>query len=515
MAVSVHPPQLFGTIYAFALDIKARPPPLPLSFLNTHPFKSTLTNLSCHLNLSTAFLLTIPSLVRRSRLHNLSPSSELFTEMPPKVRPGQEWNNDRRCAGKALEPTLKDIRESSENRLCYPLATCCDYLDAQLVPSKETYTSKMWHAIIALDGLCDILTRFRGYMYTLRENAQVATHWTKMIATLMKAWPGICKWIDTLLYRCSNTVEIHTTLHTRAEIFSTLNNFLQLSFIFDPIPLRDATPSGRIFLGKLWLLQADEPHLSDVEPPTALIIFNEYDCPNGGLATDPLSPSPYFGTTLERVTNAAWTHFCRHFDPNKPEQIIERHLNYDMRALCMFLCDRAAWNLLRPKNPIARITQILLVVASNSSQLSNPGELVEGCCNCLFDTLELAGNVLWVLQALEAHLLSALLGCHSWLESNDCGTSLLVDTLIPYLAYPSVLRAVAKELKRVKKYHLEEPLKRHGGTVYKAWTVLRKIADARMKIMGIKVHWTCNNEKVCFLHRHIAHQLMTLHSAIR
>lgn len=125
--------------------------------------------------------------------------------------------------------------------------------------------------------------------------------------------------------------------------------------------------------------------------------------------------------------------------------------------------------------------------------------IIKTCCRCLPQLLPHASGISEVIRALEAGILPALFRIvthwQPYFQDKNDDIAFLKDVLPVHIVYISVLRVVAKELKKVEKLALEDRTK-HQGPLWDAWMLFKKAAEDRIEAAGKLVRRVCDNPKV-------------------
>jgi hypothetical protein len=107
--------------------------------------------------------------------------------------------------------------------------------------------------------------------------------------------------------------------------------------------------------------------------------------------------------------------------------------------------------------------------------------------NCRFwyliEHLESIDGTPWIVRALDAHLLCALLKSKPWVEHlKDPYMDILSDILSKYLIHRSVLLAASRALARVCDLQLEAKVS-HTGPLWIKWSQFRDLVDEGMLML--------------------------------
>ena len=106
------------------------------------------------------------------------------------------------------------------------------------------------------------------------------------------------------------------------------------------------------------------------------------------------------------------------------------------------------------------------------------------CYFTFIDALMTVNGPSWVVQAFDAGILPALLKSGRRLTQLDAHrrnlcTTLLSDMLCQYLVYRSVLRPVAKTLRRTERLQIDQDV---AGPLWDGWLFFKSLAGVRIAI---------------------------------
>jgi hypothetical protein len=113
------------------------------------------------------------------------------------------------------------------------------------------------------------------------------------------------------------------------------------------------------------------------------------------------------------------------------------------------------------------------------------------CTMYLESFLPYTDGFTWIIQAVEGHLIMTILTSEpllKWdrarIDPDDIEqeyTNLLRNIIAPYLVYRSVLRQVAKSVKKAKALNLDSRM-RKSGPLWDAWLLFKQLVEERMEI---------------------------------
>jgi hypothetical protein len=150
---------------------------------------------------------------------------------------------------------------------------------------------------------------------------------------------------------------------------------------------------------------------------------------------------------------------------------------------------------------------VKMLIFCNTQPMGNVR--IAGCVMmCYFtfiDALMTVNGPSWVVQAFDSGILPALLKSGQRLTQLDAHrrnlcTKLLSDLLCQYLVYRSVLRPVAKALRRAERLQIDQDV---AGPLWEGWLFFKSLAEERMTIkeerddeaqrkcnqIGVSEHW--------------------------
>lgn len=179
------------------------------------------------------------------------------------------------------------------------------------------------------------------------------------------------------------------------------------------------------------------------------------------------------------------------------------HLIHDIRVLIFSSCYLPFRNSLLSLDSIHAVTRVLVDCTSEPYSAQNAilaGESINCCFWYLVEHLESMDGTHWIVRALDAHLLCALLKSEPWAEHlRDPYMDILSNILPKYLVHRSVLLAASRALARVRDLQLEEKIS-HTGLLWIKWSQFRDLIDEGMLILrdvsSSPDRMGCSNKKV-------------------
>jgi hypothetical protein len=183
--------------------------------------------------------------------------------------------------------------------------------------------------------------------------------------------------------------------------------------------------------------------------------------------------------------------------------------NIHIMATLSKTCDPIR-NAFLAQHSVPAVTKILVAITAETPSPGTASLKVRAIGYALWNLLHLiqsTNGVTWVIQALEAKLMFALIRCEPWLPYE--ADTILVDNLYPFLnnilpnysAYRSVLCVIEKSLTKIQQLGMDSG-KSHDIPLWKAWNSFVEIAESRMEILQsapggqLRTHERCHNEEV-------------------
>lgn len=399
-------------------------------------------------------------------------------------------------AEQELSSLYKAVQDGPEDRLSKLLPIFCCHLQTEeidgiiSVPLKGEYTPKMWHARISIDALTCIL---RQHLVSSNPHAP---HWVIMINTLTEHWRSTLTWVDYLKSRCRRAVKMHTWNQTRADLFDSLLRFMICCVGHPQSPLANALPDGFPLLGQLWLLQADEPYLARAISFPTQVLYDRLVAahPNSEIVSDMME---WTGATMEEIAGASLVRVRRYLRVGYRES-----LDPDISLLAA-LCghNQQIHKALADANCVSIVSRTLarIVEPSSSESPTTAGFISELCSLNLRCIMNTVGGPALIIQMLESGFIPAVLRYNTWLTGNTVHILALLSEILPrYLIYGSVIRAVGRELRKVERLRLEEPMKRTGD-LWKYWVAFKAMATQLIRLLNDMIYRTCNNKQVRYV----------------
>ena len=191
----------------------------------------------------------------------------------------------------------------------------------------------------------------------------------------------------------------------------------------------------------------------------------------------------------------------------KQKQPDLRGLIHDIRVITSSSCYRPFRDTLLSLNSVHDVTRVM-VNRTSQPYSAKDAVLVGMSINCCFwylvGQLESTDGTPWIIQALDAHLLCALLKCEPWLEQLEHPyLDILSDILPKYLIHCSVLSAASRALARVRDLQLETAVSKTGPLWIK-WSNFRDLVDDGVSVLREASQspdgLVCSNERVRTVH---------------
>lgn len=288
--------------------------------------------------------------------------------------------------------------------------------------------------------------------------------WQRVVDQLIHQWPDLWKWMKFYERTAENH---HLSVNIRASIKGL---WILLADSFRGIPqLRAAHAFFKVsdiipYVVRLWELELAclglHPfHNGDTHP----------FCSAGQLLQTYLreADDTFLETFLRgdanrsvHLASLAIGHLLRDLKIQSPMQAgVACHLNMDI-IRSFTLCPSVYHDLLAQGLANA-VTKALLTFSTNTVAVDTVTSCVEYCFTCLLATFDTGNGATWIIQSLNAQLISAALRCSDSAffdgRKNEHGIKTLLLKVLPrYLIYESVLIAAGRAVQKAQ--HLEETL---------------------------------------------------------
>lgn len=446
---------------------------------------------------------------------NVPPSGLVFSRfsLPPKDLsrynfPPNPFEDHKDATDALLDPELDRLttacQKSPENGLADLVHDIGAYLNAIPIHIPSTTTpdlpSKFWHAIFAVVGLKNILSRCEK-SNSLRKGS-VSPAWLRTIDATLDEWPNICQWLEYFAAQCITDPAI-SSLHDQSRVFviAIIFGFFYPCFEY---PISHHTELRRVvsvcaatLACQFWFLRQERPECLGPyfsANPVSLL----------QLAINAMEDQTKVGEILKKGTGRKIREIaalCVAQLDVKSDSTKDEDLLRCVVLMALFMDDETFTKQLIRANATRAIVKVLKHTSNKPYEESTrPIDVptLESCCKCIVRLLYYADGITEMIRALEAGFIPAMLRTGPWfpyLREPHAFVAFLHDVLPAHLVYISVLRATAIELKRVEKLGLEESM-RKLGLLWSSWTFFKKVALDRIQVAGPLLRRVCNNTKV-------------------
>ena len=408
-----------------------------------------------------------------------------------------------------LQPNLLRLNELISNSRESPVAIVqkvYPYLQPRLIPRSRSLASGrsvIEVALRSLDLICHLCA-----IHSLNANGDLAD-------SLTGAWPRVWKWLAFFHTKCCENTWFDDVYRTRVlVIIPTVLGTLGVD-----AKLRKAmtsTPGLITLIAKMWIAEAKEGFEA---PGSGILCVRALD-----ELLHPLEkPENYLknvirvagdADTVARVALGQLEAVAATKNPDCDSLLVHISLVCTLSDARFpfshhsFLC----------RNLIPVMVKILASLVKQQPQSKAFPRCIMFCSGCLCNTLRLAKEPLRVCQMLDAGILPTLLkagGLMADLEPEfaERGSTLLSEGLYKFLSYRSVLRSVAKALRRVDRLQIGADI---AGPLWEDFLVFKMTALDRLDVKKEfdEEHLTiykCKGPGVCSSWHHVSGSLWTHH----
>ncbi|KAK7042454.1 MYND-type domain-containing protein [Favolaschia claudopus] len=385
---------------------------------------------------------------------------------------------------KPLEMTPDEINDKSTFFL--------QYLKEADIPPREKgcciHFMGVLHAHFALSGLANI-----SYLVRPQPDSQ-------FVISLIDAWPGISKWLE------------YCYIHwIRAPMFLDRDNMHRcIAYQTVIISLRSfAGKTVFIMLGSCWLYEIEEEFKSAAQYDPLLTAAE----PLLDLATYKPGPPPdyFYGSIMPPSQDAgkagrvALDHldwYLTNATPWSPPAIF--NLDYHVRLATKMSLAEPYLIALTALHSVRTVTRILVALTAgpfDEATAPGVGLAIGSCLEYLENTLPALDGFAWTTHAVQVGFLPAALRALPWLdemptdEAQAAQTTLtkLLRLLSLYSLYPSMLRHLARSVRRVKELSLPETLE-DKAPVLAAYSELEALVlDRSQQQFDVDLEVRCHN----------------------
>ncbi|KAH7925573.1 hypothetical protein BV22DRAFT_1033845 [Leucogyrophana mollusca] len=339
----------------------------------------------------------------------------------------------------------------------------------------------------------------------------------KLIRDLASHWRALHQWVILLYDKCIDQENYDYCCRLLAK--RAMIDFLGLCRLDEladwTINALKSTDVPRVVFG-LWYLEIRDPrfspwkeddessalHRSAAILDAALTFFIGRE-PSGTLDWENVF-IPFGGDKTVLASTA-----LQHLEIDRSQPVIDFEVvAWDIHLLTTLCARRPTALALLSQQSIEVAVDVLSYMGSQP--LDHPQQTYVAACiaNCwwyISFQLEAGDGVPWITQALEAHLLPALIKCETWFPhlqddfAREPLSDILAGILPKYTVYGSVLRAAGNSLADIDDLGLEDHL-RKDGEFWEAWSTFRNVAEARLELLDNadrdeRHTQTCHNDK--------------------
>jgi hypothetical protein len=127
---------------------------------------------------------------------------------------------------------------------------------------------------------------------------------------------------------------------------------------------------------------------------------------------------------------------------------------------------------------------------------------IDACFLYLAGYLEMSDGTTWIIQALDTHILCAILKCEPWLAQLQPHFMIILSKTLPkYLIYRSVLLAASRAIIQVRDLDLEAHISKEGY-LWRDWLQFKHLVEHGFSLMQRMcpddIQMICNNETVLY-----------------
>lgn len=206
-----------------------------------------------------------------------------------------------------------------------------------------------------------------------------------------------------------------------------------------------------------------------------------------------------FGGGAKEFATIALAHFRHDMSQKQPDL---EHLIHDVRLIAYSSIFSPVRYALLSLHSIRDVTKTLvrLTLRPHSDDNKLVGRSIDACFFYLIGYLEISDSTAWIIQALDAHILCAIMSCEPWLEQlHPRRINILSETLPKYLIYRSVLKAASRAITKVRDLELMARIS-EGGQLWKSWLQFEQLVEEGLSLMRSvcpdDIQMICNNRTV-------------------
>jgi len=207
------------------------------------------------------------------------------------------------------------------------------------------------------------------------------------------------------------------------------------------------------------------------------------------------------GGSAKEFASVALAHI-RHDISQKPPDL--EHLGYDVDLMARSSIYAPIRHALLSLHSIRDVTTTLvrLILRPHSDNHALVGRNIDVCFWYLNGFLEMLDGTTWIIQALDAQILCAIMKCEPWLiQLRPHFMNILSKTLPKYLIYRSVLSSASRAISKVRDLDLEAPISK-DGQLWQSWSQFKDLVEDGLSLLRSTdtddIQMICNNRMVRF-----------------
>ncbi|TFK75555.1 hypothetical protein BDN72DRAFT_444114 [Pluteus cervinus] len=387
------------------------------------------------------------------------------------------------AASSAAYTTIMRLIATDATNLHSAFALFRQNLDPTLIPTSLQNARTTTHldterALHAMKGLA-----LAGLVYSKDE---------RIIEGLCQVWNNVWGWLQYFHTSCID--EDRSPMQRRAAVFGAVCGVHKLYSSHARLRIVAESTWGYLeMITQQWMLQIrlSEFNTNPATYPPASAL-SAYTNPTGSvqpMATTRVASA--LGGNPDDIARLTLQHLTVTAEQARIEPKLAASPGGDIDLMANFRTSSAIRYALLSRHSVRTVTSVLyslsLIPFSNEIRES----VIFGITSCshyLSYALESSNALPLIIEALEAQLLPALLRSGIWLSQMN--PALVTGFLVPlteilpkYLLYVSVLKVVARWLRRIRIQGVEAKVTQHGP-LWDAWTEFKFLAEERFKIQS-------------------------------
>lgn len=392
---------------------------------------------------------------------------------------------DPNASSSAFLSLMRLVVTDPASHLHPALAVFRQHLDSKRIPTSlqgsRTMTASQMDSERALHSMKGIA--LAGTLH--REDAAI-------IESLCQIWPSTWAWLRFFHTSCID--EERSPMQKRVSVFGVVCGVHKVFSGHERLrATAEATRGYLEMITQQWTLQirVHEFSSSPLIYPPASVLTAYTNIPGSVSPAATMRVISALGGNPDDVARLTLEHLSVTAEQTRSLPILALSTGADIDLMSNFRTSNPVRYALLSRHSVRAVTNVLLSLSlippSNDSR--EPAAFcIASCSHYLGFALESSNALPLIIETLDAQLLPALLRCGNWIPHMN--PALVKHLLLPltsilpkYLLYVSVLKVVARSLRRVRSTGVEGKMPAQGQ-LWDAWTRFKTLAEERLALQS-------------------------------